>query len=178
MVTQYKNLIGGKMVAADRWLDVVNPATEQVIGQVPACGKAELDEAVAAARAAFKTWKNTPIEERRKAIQAIAGIIQQNHEELYRLLTMQFGPDAMVAVIDGIKCWCCAVQSMKNWHSPSTSCYGNLGVQNLETLIGPFLVRTTLGDKKMEDEIIWLCALGTSYEVLLSGHCLIHGTTR
>lgn len=32
MVTQYKNLIGGKMVAADRWLDVVNPATEQVIG--------------------------------------------------------------------------------------------------------------------------------------------------
>ena len=59
MVTQYKNLIGGKMVGTDRWLDVVNPANEQVIGQVPACGKAELDEAVAAARAAFKTWKNT-----------------------------------------------------------------------------------------------------------------------
>ena len=36
MVTQYKNLIGGKMVGTDRWLDVVNPANEQVIGQVPA----------------------------------------------------------------------------------------------------------------------------------------------
>ena len=38
MVTQYKNLIGGKMVTTDHMLDVVNPATEQVIGQVPACG--------------------------------------------------------------------------------------------------------------------------------------------
>ena len=91
MVTQYKNLIGGKMIATDRMLDVVNPATEQVIGQVPHCGKAELDEAVAAARAAFKTWKNTPIEERRAAIQAISGAIKANAEELYRLLTSEQG---------------------------------------------------------------------------------------
>lgn len=77
MVTQYKNLIGGEMVATDRWLDVVNPANEQVIGQVPHCGKAELDKAVAAARAAFKTWKNTPIEERRAAIMAISGAIKR-----------------------------------------------------------------------------------------------------
>ncbi|MBA4083279.1 MAG: aldehyde dehydrogenase, partial [Erythrobacter sp.] len=82
MVTQYKNLIGGEMVATDRWLDVVNPANEQVIGQVPACGKAELDRAVAAARTAFKTWKNTPIEERRAAIMAISGAIKANAEEL------------------------------------------------------------------------------------------------
>jgi 8-oxo-dGTP pyrophosphatase MutT (NUDIX family) len=54
MVTQYKNLIGGEMVGTDRWLDVVNPATEQVIGQVPACGQAELDHAVAAARELYE----------------------------------------------------------------------------------------------------------------------------
>ncbi len=51
MVTQYKNLINGEMVGTGEWLDVVNPATEEVIGQVPACGQAELDTAVAAARA-------------------------------------------------------------------------------------------------------------------------------
>ena len=50
----------------------------------------------------------------------------------------------------------------------------NLGVQNLETSIGPFLVRTTLRDKKMEAEIIWLCALGTSCQVSLSGHSLAY----
>ena len=61
MVTQYKNLIGGKMVGTDRWLDVVNPANEQVIGQVPHCGKAELDKAVAAARAADAARRHRPV---------------------------------------------------------------------------------------------------------------------
>ena len=60
MATQYKNLINGEMVENGEWLDVVNPANEEVIGQVPACGKGELDRAVAAAREAFKSWKKTP----------------------------------------------------------------------------------------------------------------------
>jgi aldehyde dehydrogenase (NAD+) len=91
MVTQYKNLIGGEMIATDRWLDVVNPANEQVIGQVPACGEAELDRAVAAARAAFKTWKNSTFEQRQAACLAIADAIKANAEELYRLLTSEQG---------------------------------------------------------------------------------------
>ena len=67
MVTQYKNLINGEMVDTGEWLDVVNPANEEVIGQVPACGENELDKAVAAARAAFKTWKKSSFEERQAA---------------------------------------------------------------------------------------------------------------
>jgi aldehyde dehydrogenase (NAD+) len=91
MVTQYKNLINGEMVETGEWLDVVNPANEEIIGQVPACGQGELDKAVAAARAAFKTWKKTPIEERRAAIMAISGAIKENADELYRLLTSEQG---------------------------------------------------------------------------------------
>ncbi|MEM6267024.1 MAG: aldehyde dehydrogenase family protein, partial [Pseudomonadota bacterium] len=91
MVTQYKNLINGEMVETGEWLDVVNPANEQVIGQVPACGKGELDQAVAAARAAFKTWKNTAFEERKAACMAISGAIKENADELFRLLTSEQG---------------------------------------------------------------------------------------
>jgi len=91
MATQYKNLINGEMVATDSWLDVVNPATEEVIGQVPACGKGELDRAVAAAREAFKSWKKTDIEERREAIKAISATIKENADELFRLLTSEQG---------------------------------------------------------------------------------------
>ena len=91
MAELYHNLINGEMIETGEWLDVVNPATEEVIGKVPACGKDELDKAVAAARAAFKTWSKTPIEERRQTIQGIAKIIQDNHEELYRLLTSEQG---------------------------------------------------------------------------------------
>jgi aldehyde dehydrogenase (NAD+) len=91
MATQYKNLINGKMVDNGEWMDVVNPATEEVIGQVVACGETELNEAVSAARAAFKTWKKTSFDERREAIRAISKAISDNSEELFRLLTSEQG---------------------------------------------------------------------------------------
>jgi len=91
MVTQYKNLINGKMVSTSGALDVVNPANEEVIGQVPACGEKELNEAVVAARAAFKTWSKKPIEERREVVKKIAGVISDNFDELFRLLTAEQG---------------------------------------------------------------------------------------
>ena len=47
-MTDYKNLIDGEMVDNGEWLEVLNPANEQVVGRVPACGKDELDRAVAA----------------------------------------------------------------------------------------------------------------------------------
>ena len=91
MPQAYSNLIDGEMVTAAKTLDVVNPATEEVIGQVPACGKTELDRAVAAARRAFPGWRKTPVEERRRVINAMADAIAANHEELYRLLTAEQG---------------------------------------------------------------------------------------
>lgn len=91
MVTQYKNLINGEMISTSDMLDVVNPANEEVIGQVPSCGEAELDQAVAAARAAFPAWSKKPIEERRAVVQAISATIKENLDELFRLLTAEQG---------------------------------------------------------------------------------------
>ena len=91
MATDYKNLIDGEMVETGNWLEVVNPANEEVIGRVPACGKPELDRAVAAARRAFPEWSKRPIAERREYIQKLSAIIKDNSEELYRLLTSEQG---------------------------------------------------------------------------------------
>jgi len=91
MVTQYKNLINGEMVETGEWMDVVNPANEEVIGQVPSCSSDDLDTAVAAARAAFKSWKNTTHEERQAVCMAISGAIKENADELFRLLTSEQG---------------------------------------------------------------------------------------
>ncbi|MDG5750241.1 aldehyde dehydrogenase family protein [Qipengyuania sp. XHP0211] len=90
-MTDYKNLIDGKMVDNGEWLDVLNPANEQVVGRVPACGKDELDRAVAAARRAFKDWRKTSQEERQKVVQGIAAAIKDNADELFRLLTTEQG---------------------------------------------------------------------------------------
>ena len=90
-MTDYKNLIDGKMVDNGQWLEVLNPATEQVVGHVPSCGKEELDRAVAAARRAFTQWKKTTAEERQQVVQGIAAAIKENADELYRLLTSEQG---------------------------------------------------------------------------------------
>jgi len=98
MTTQYRNLINGKMFDNGEWLDVVNPANEEVIGQVPACSESDLNDAVAAARAAFPAWSKTPIDERRAAMQEIGNIIGEHKDELMRLLTSEQGkPHAQAA---------------------------------------------------------------------------------
>ena len=91
MTTNYKNLIDGELVTTSDTMEVLNPANEEVIGTVPACGQAELDRAVAAARKAFKSWSKKPIEDRRAVIQQISGAIKENADELYRLLTQEQG---------------------------------------------------------------------------------------
>lgn len=91
MTTSYANLIDGEMVRTNAAMDVLNPATEEVIGRVPACGKAELDRAVAAARRAFGEWRRTTPEERQRVVQGIAAAIKDNAEELHRLLTAEQG---------------------------------------------------------------------------------------
>jgi acyl-CoA reductase-like NAD-dependent aldehyde dehydrogenase len=91
MPQTYPCLIDGELVTTDSTMEVLNPANEQVVGLVPACGKDELDRAVAAARRAFKTWKKTAPAERQKVAQAIAAAIKDNAEELFRLLTTEQG---------------------------------------------------------------------------------------
>ncbi len=90
-MADYKNLIDGELVDNGEWLEVLNPANEQIVGRVPACGKDDLDRAVAAARRAFKDWKKTSAEERQKVVQGIAAAIKENADELYRLLTSEQG---------------------------------------------------------------------------------------
>ncbi|WP_422363219.1 aldehyde dehydrogenase family protein [Pyruvatibacter mobilis] len=87
----YKLLIGGNLVDGDSTMDVINPATEAVFTQAPRASEAQLNDAVAAAKAAFPAWAATPIDERRKVITAIADAVEANYEDFARLLTEEQG---------------------------------------------------------------------------------------
>ena len=87
----YKLLIDGRMEDGDSVMDVVNPATEEVLAQCPRASKGQLDKAVAAAKAAFPAWSKTPIAERKKVLNAAADIIEANAAELARILTQEQG---------------------------------------------------------------------------------------
>lgn len=91
MTMTQKMLINGELVAGEAMIDVLNPATEQVIGQVPDCTVEQLNRAVDAARRAFKTWSKTPVEERRALLGQISAVIKDNADELMRMLTAEQG---------------------------------------------------------------------------------------
>jgi acyl-CoA reductase-like NAD-dependent aldehyde dehydrogenase len=93
-------LIDGKMVAGDQTMKVINPATEEAFADCPRASVDQLNQAVAAAKAAFPAWAATPIGERRKAIAQIADVIEENSGELARLLTQEQGKPLADATVE------------------------------------------------------------------------------
>ncbi len=90
-MSDFKLLINGRLEDGDLTMDVINPATEEVVSVCPRASKAQLDKAVAAAKAAFPGWSKTPIAERKAALLKIAERIQSNASELARILTQEQG---------------------------------------------------------------------------------------
>ena len=58
-----KMLVNGHFIVSKttHWKDIVNPATQEVLAQVPFSTPDEINAAIASAKEAFKTWRNTPI---------------------------------------------------------------------------------------------------------------------
>jgi len=72
-------------------IDVVNPATETLIGHVVAGNEADVELAVTAAEAAADSWATTSIEMRTECLRAIAAGINARAEELACLITSEMG---------------------------------------------------------------------------------------
>ena len=87
----YGMIIDGKPRWTRDYLEVKNPANGKAVGRMPLGSTADLDDAVAAARRAFKTWSTAPDAERKAACHAIAGKIEEHAEELARLITAAQG---------------------------------------------------------------------------------------
>lgn len=92
MTQQYDMTIGGQKVKADSYTDIHNPAnTGEVVGQAPAGTGEHLDQAIAAAKKAFASWRYSSDSDRVEACQAIAKVVTDNAEELAVLLTKEQG---------------------------------------------------------------------------------------
>src|SRR5947208_930584 len=88
-----KLYIGGEWVepSGDGTIEVVNPATEEVIGRVPEGTPADVDKAVAAAREAFETWSQTPMTARADACAGIAAKLAERSDEIAALVASELG---------------------------------------------------------------------------------------
>src|SRR3954464_8087063 len=88
-----KLYIGGEWVdpSADGTIEVVNPATEEVIGRVPEGTPADVDRAVAAAREPFERWSVTRVEAGADACAGIAAKLAERGDEIAALVASELG---------------------------------------------------------------------------------------
>ncbi|MCW2672318.1 MAG: aldehyde dehydrogenase [Frankiales bacterium] len=85
--------VGGTWIdsASGKTIDVVNPATEEVIAQVAAGSPADVDLAVSAARDAFPSWSALAPKERADFLQAAAAALAARTDELGQLISDDMG---------------------------------------------------------------------------------------
>ncbi|WP_140456978.1 MULTISPECIES: CoA-acylating methylmalonate-semialdehyde dehydrogenase [Priestia] len=108
-VKTVKNYIGGEWVNSSTSLTepVYNPATGEVIAEVPLSTKADVDQAVQAANEAFKGWSKTAVPKRARILFKYQQLLVDNWDELAKLVTLENGKsfnEARGEVQRGIEC--------------------------------------------------------------------------
>lgn len=102
------NLIGGKFIEsqATEVIDVINPATQEVVSQVPLTTKEEFKAAVSAAKQAFPSWRNTPVTTRQRVMLKLQELIRRDMDKLALNITTEQGKtlkDAQGDVFRGLE---------------------------------------------------------------------------
>ena len=92
-VDAYPMIIGDQTVAGSsgKFVDVINPSTEELVGRVPVATPEEIDLAVKTAQEAFKVWRDTPAAERAAMMMKFIQAVRNNIDDIARILTMEQG---------------------------------------------------------------------------------------
>lgn len=91
--TILQNYINGQWCAAQasEFLEVINPATVEVLGNVPLSSAAEVEQAAQAAAQAFVGWRRTPAGDRVQYLFKLKTLLEEHLEDLARTITMECG---------------------------------------------------------------------------------------
>jgi malonate-semialdehyde dehydrogenase (acetylating)/methylmalonate-semialdehyde dehydrogenase len=92
-VNTVQNYIGGKWTPSlgKETVDILNPATKQLLGKTPLGTTQDVDTAVANAKEAFKTWRETPVIDRVQVLFKLKMLLEEHLDELARLCTLENG---------------------------------------------------------------------------------------
>jgi succinate-semialdehyde dehydrogenase/glutarate-semialdehyde dehydrogenase len=125
-------LIGGewRAAASSEELEVVNPATEEVVGTVPSAQAADVEDAVATAQRAFPGWAATDVEARAAVLSKAAALIEERAKELAALLTSEQGKPVAEArgevthLAHGVRYYAEAATKVRGAHQELPSAFG------------------------------------------------------
>lgn len=99
-VEKLKNYINGEWVESKTttYEDVYNPATKEIIAQVPISTKEDINYAVEVAKVAFEKWKNIAVPRRARILFNYQQLLTQHKEELAQLITIENGKNLTEAL--------------------------------------------------------------------------------
>ncbi|HEX8880849.1 MAG TPA: aldehyde dehydrogenase family protein, partial [Candidatus Acidoferrum sp.] len=92
-VPELENYVDGgwRRATASEYSDVTNPATGELLARTPLAAAADVDAAVEAAAAAFPAWRRTPAGERIQYLFKLKNLLEENIDELSRIITIENG---------------------------------------------------------------------------------------
>jgi acyl-CoA reductase-like NAD-dependent aldehyde dehydrogenase len=96
-VEPFKLLINGQLIDGHMEMDVVNPSTGALLVRCPRASEEQLNEAVAAAKAAFPAWASLSQTERGAKISELANRVEERSEEFARLVVQEQGKPLFLA---------------------------------------------------------------------------------
>jgi malonate-semialdehyde dehydrogenase (acetylating)/methylmalonate-semialdehyde dehydrogenase len=90
---ELKNYVNGEWrpSSASVYLDVINPATAEILGKVPMSPGGEVNEAAQKASEAFQEWRRVPAPSRIQYLFKMKALLEENFEEIARIITMECG---------------------------------------------------------------------------------------
>jgi len=117
MEKEYKMLIGGKWVSGEKYFEVKNKYTQEVIGKVPDTSKENFEKAILSSLDGFKAVSSLPAYQRGKILQNTSELIEKNKEEMTRIICMEAGKawkHAMAEVERSVQTFKFASEEAKN----------------------------------------------------------------
>ena len=75
----------------ENWIEVLNPATQEVLCEAPCATESEIENAISSAQAAFLTWRETPPPERSRIMMRYQELLKQNQDKIAEILSKENG---------------------------------------------------------------------------------------
>ncbi|OZI15879.1 NAD-dependent succinate-semialdehyde dehydrogenase [Bordetella genomosp. 7] len=142
MYEQLALYIDGEFLAGEgrRTQDVINPATLEVLGQLPHATEADLDRALASAQRAFESWKHSSPMERSAILRKVASLSRERAQEIGRNMTLDQGKPLAESVGEITSC-----AEHADWHAEECRrIYGRV-VPPRNPNVRQFVVREPIG---------------------------------
>jgi aldehyde dehydrogenase (NAD+) len=130
--------IAGEWVSPSdgRLVEVINPTTEEALGQAALAGPSDIDRAVRAARAALDDgpWASSTVRERAAVLTRAGQLIEARADEFARLLTLEVGSPQNIASVQPLAC-----KLFLDWHAAQAATFP--WEDERQGVLGPILVR-------------------------------------